>query len=222
MMVFDLETYADHTAIEFLAEPEAPSNYKNQDAIDKYKAEARVKQIASMALDPTTCRIVAIGVAVGDTVSVTVCPDVEVERTALARFWDAFDTTRHTIHDGRDYSVDVSRASDVVGFNCAGFDLPVLLTRSCILGVPAPKILLRKYGSPDCRDLMLELSLGGMLPFKSLNFWCKRLGLAVPEDQTSGKDMAALVEAGEWTGVAKHCEVDVRKTLRLAEYLNRL
>jgi predicted PolB exonuclease-like 3'-5' exonuclease len=221
MLVFDLETAADHTAVEFLPEPEAPSNYKSPEAIDKYKAEARQKDIARMALGPATCRIVAIGTCLDGTVKVSVCPDTDVERKAIAQFWDMFSNTRNYTHDGSSDDLDFTR-SDVVGYNCVGFDLPVLLTRSRILGVPHPKLMLRKYGSPDCRDLMLELSFGGMVDYKSLNFWCKRLRLDVPPDDTSGKDMAEFVAAGDWHAVAHHCSVDVLKTYELAKFINLL
>jgi hypothetical protein len=57
MLVFDLETYADESAVAFLPEPEAPANYKKPEAIAEYVAEARLKQISRMALDPAACRI---------------------------------------------------------------------------------------------------------------------------------------------------------------------
>lgn len=220
MLAFDLETHVDASCIDLLPEPEAPSNYKSEDAIAKYKAEAKQKQISRLALDPACCRIVAIGTCIDGTCAATVCPDTQVERVAIAKFWDLFNDTRHYVHDDQD-AADY-RAADVVGYNCVGFDLPVILTRSRILGVPTPKILLRKYGSPDVRDLMLEMSFGGMVDYKSLNFWVKRLGLDVPKDDTTGKDMAALVESGDWNGVAHHVTVDVLKTYALAQYLDCL
>lgn len=207
MLVFDLETYSDESCIEFLPEPDAPANYKSEDAIAKYKAEARAKQIARMALDPSTCRIVAIGTCLDGTVNVQVCPDTDVERVTLSRFWDAFDNTP---------------SGELVGYNIVAFDLPVLLTRSRILGVPYPKISLRKYGSPDVKDLMLEMSFGGLVDYKSLGFWVKRLKLDVPPDDTTGKDMAEVVAAGDWHAVAHHCSVDVLKTYALAKYLQLL
>jgi len=206
MLVWDLETAADPTAVEFLPEPEAPANYKKPEAIDEYKAEARLKQISKMALDPAACRIVAIGTCLDGTVKVSVCPDTDVERKAIAQFWDMWDV-------GGD---------NPVGYNCVAFDLPVLLTRSRILGVPHPKPMLRKYGSPDVRDLMLEMSFGGLVDYKSLNFWCKRLKLDVPPDDTTGKNIADFVAAGDWHAVAHHCSVDVLKTYELAKYINLL
>jgi len=222
MLVFDLETYADESAVAFLPEPEAPANYKKPEAIAEYKTEAREKQISKMALDPAACRIVAIGTCLDGTVKVSVCPDTDVERKAIAQFWEMFNETANYTHDAGNISEDFRSGGDIVGYNCVGFDLPVIMTRSRILGVPHPKILLRKYGSPDVRDLMLEMSFGGLVDYKSLNFWCKRLKLDVPPDDTTGKNMAEFVAAGDWHAVAHHCSVDVLKTYELAKYINLL
>ena len=204
MLTFDVETFPDTAALEFLSEPEAPANYKDAEKIAAYKAEARAKQIGKMSLDPALCRIVAMGADLDNTISVSVCPDEDVERVTLQRFWDAWDNS----------------AGLPCGFNVIAFDLPVIITRSRILGVSYPLPVLRKYGSPDVRDLMLELSFGGLVDFHSLKFWVRRLKLDVPEDTTSGKDIAAMVEAGDWVGVAKHCEADVLATTALAKYLD--
>ncbi len=88
-----------------------------------------------------------------------------------------------------------------------------------------PKIDLKKYGTRDARDLMLELSFGGINDFRSLNFWCKRLNLPVPDDPNTGKDIAALVEEDtddSWALISQHVSVDVLKTKALVEYLNLL
>ena len=184
-----------------------PSNYKDPEKIAAYILEAKAKQVSKLALDPACCRIVAIGTCLDGTVTATVCPDVDVERKALTQFWETW---------------DAGYVGGRIGYNCIAFDLPVLLTRSRILGVPAPKLTLRKYGSPEVRDLMLELSFGGLVDYKSLNFWAKRLKLDVPKDDTTGKDIAALVSSADWNSVAHHVSVDVLKTYALAEYLNLL
>jgi hypothetical protein len=201
VFAFDIETYQDPVVITWLPAPEAPSNYKKQEAIDAYVAEATATRNAKLALHPATCRIVSIGWTVLPNVAaVTVCPDVDVERAALEAFWRHF------------------AAPDAypVGFNCVGFDLPVLVTRSLLMGVTHPRLSLRKYGSPDCTDLMLDLSQGGVVDYKGLDFWCQRFGLDVPKDATTGKDIAALVEAGDWAGVEAHNRADVIKTYALA------
>ena len=208
MFVYDTETVGDKTALPLLPKPEPPANYKSSEAIDKWMAEAVPKQIARMSLIPSECRIVALAWDADGVMNVRLCYQKdEYERVALREFWAAF-----------------SNAHDPVGYN-VNFDLPVLMTRSRILGVTHPRIELRKYGTAGIRDLMLELSFGGINDFRSLNFWCKRFNLTVPEDPNTGKDIAALVDEDTeeaWDQIRQHVTADVLKTRILAEYLNLL
>ena len=207
MFTYDTETIGDERALPLLPTLEPPSNYKSADAIEKWMAEAAPKQIRRMSLVPSECRIVAIAWDVDGTMNVRLCQQHEYERVALREFWDAFEKTK-----------------DAVGYN-VHFDMPVLITRSRILGVPHPRIELRKYGTAGIRDLMLDLSFNGINDFRSLNFWCKRFGLDVPDDPKSGKDTADLVAENtddSWGFVRQHVIADVVKTKALAEYLNLL
>jgi len=204
MLAFDLETVADLTAIPLLPPCEAPGNYTDPVKIAKAVAERTAEREAKLALDPDCCRIVAIGYTfLPGEAEVYACPDVDAERCALDLFWSRFSAP----------------AAYPVGFNCIGFDLPVLIQRSRLLRVDHPPVALRKYGSPDCHDLMLDLSHGGITAYKGLGFWVRRFGLDVPEDATTGKDIAALVAAEDWPAVEAHCRVDVIKTYALAQRL---
>jgi len=204
MLAFDLETVADLTVVPLLPPCEAPGNYKDPDKIAAAIAERTAERNAKLALDPDCCRIVAIGYTfLPGTAQVFACPTIEAERLALEMFWSTFSAP----------------AAYPVGFNCVGFDLPVLIQRSRILRVDYPRLTLRKYGSSDCHDLMLDLSHGGLTNYKGLGFWVRRFGLDVPEDTTSGKDIAAFVEAECWDVVEAHCRVDVIKTYALAQRL---
>ena len=205
MLAFDLETASDLTALPLLGPVTAPGNLKDPAKIAAAIEERTAARDSKLALDPDCCRIVAIGYTDSDGVVVVLpCPDATAERDALRVFWTEWQIVGHR----------------PVGFNCVGFDLPVLMQRSRILAVDVPHISLKKYGSADCDDLMLDLSFGGLTDYKSLGFWCKRLALDVPEDTTSGKDIGALVEAGDWDAVVAHCRVDVIKTLALAQRLH--
>lgn len=205
-LIFDSETIGDDAAIPFLPPLDPPSNYKSEEAISKWKAEATPKQRAKMSLDPSQCRIVALAWHYDDTLTTRLCPTATDEREALTAFWDVW---TGATGDSR------------IGFNIA-FDLPVLLTRSIILGVPKPTITLRKYGSPDCRDLMLDLSFGGLVDYHGLTYWCKRLNLDVPEDVHTGANIADLVNLNSpeaWDAIRHHVTTDVLKTKALADYL---
>lgn len=192
--VFDLETYGDETAVPLLDKPKAPANYKDAEKIAAYLAEAEGDRRRKLALDPDCCRIVAIGCVD----QVTVCPDVDVERAALVQFWDAW----------RDHP------GTKIGYNVVGFDMPVLIQRSRLLRVPCPSLRITKYGCPGVTDLMLDLHPTGR-EYKSQAFWTRRFNLDVPEDKTTGADVARMVESGDWDGVVTHCLCDLAKTAAL-------
>ncbi len=201
-MTFDVETAADPAVLELLPPIEAQSNLKDPEKIKSSIAEKTAKRMKDLSLDPAYCCLVAIGEEVDGVIAVMRCPDEFAERLALNNFWRDWSlTTRH------------------VGFNCVAFDLPVLMARSLILGVQHPHVPLRKYGAEGVDDLMLQLSHGGLVDYHSLDFWCKRLKLDMPDDPVSGKDIAALAAAGDWEAIAKHCSSDVAKTVALAERL---
>ena len=204
MLSFDIETAADTSAIPLLPAMEAPANYKDPDKIAAAIAERTAERNSKLALDADCCRIVAIGYTfLPGEAEVVICPTIDAEALALELFWQTFNAP----------------GTYPVGYNCVGFDLPVLIQRSRILGVSYPRLSLRKYGSTDCQDMMLDLSHGGLTGYKSLGFWVKRFKLDVPEDTTSGKDVAGFVEAGNWDAVRAHCRVDVIKTYALAQRL---
>ena len=143
------------------------------------------------------CRIVAAGWDCDGQAESTVCEHAEQERRLLERFWRQ------------------SQGATLVGFNCLGFDLPVLLRRSLYLGVRAPYFSLNKYRPGSIIDLMQVLAFQGTLTYRSLGFYCTRFGITVP-DEVTGAEIAALVEAGEWPKVHDHVRADVAKTAELA------
>lgn len=205
--VLDIETAPLENCADYLdlSNFKAPANYKDPEKIAANLAEQKAEAIAKAALDLDLCRIVALGWMREDWNDpvVVYAMDERVEARSLRDFWDELDN-RVTI-----------------GYNQVGFDLPILLRRSLYLGVPAPVINLDKYRSPHI-DLQQRLSLNGTKPYRSLNWYCKRLKLDVPCDETSGKDIGQLVTDGKWEDVAAHCRADVLKTRALAERMGVL
>ena len=195
-LIFDLETAPLEDAAEYLEPASAPANYKDPEKIAAYIADKDRDALAKAALDPDLCRIVAIAVT-GHQVRLCTTPDEEAD--ALSWFWE------------------MARRSRLIGFNCLDFDCPVLLRRSLYLHV-TPTITvsdLNKYRMGKVVDLMQVLSFGGKLKYRSLAFYCRRLGITV-QDEIHGADIGALVEAGDWDGVESHVRADVEKTSLLA------
>ena len=108
-----------------------------------------------------------------------------------------------------------------MGFNCLSFDLPVLLRRSLYLGVRAPMFSLNKYRPGSIVDLMQRLAYQGTLTCRSLEFYCTRFGIEVP-DAVTGAQIGGLVVAGEWSRVHDHVRADVAKTTALAQRIGVL
>ena len=198
-LILDLETFAHEDAAQFIEEPTAPANYKDEAKIAAYIADAKAKAIERCALDMDLCRIVAIGTSDG-----VVCMKDEAEEA------DAL----------KELGKRLSRVSQIVGYNLFGFDLPVLVRRAQYLSVDFPGINVDRYRSPHL-DLQEFLSFHGKHKYRSLSFYCKRFGIAV-DDDSSGGDIDALVKAGDWAGVAAHCAADIEKTRQLAQRLGVL
>jgi predicted PolB exonuclease-like 3'-5' exonuclease len=198
-LVFDIETVALPDAGEYLEPVDAPANYKDPVKIAAFIAEGTQQALLKAGLDVDLCRIVAIGWALeGDEpAAVTIEQFNGNEALMLKSFWMLL------------------QDHHLIGFNCLGFDLPVLLRRSLYLGVQAPNIQIDRFKHPRVTDLMDELSYGGKLKFRGLAFYCKRFGIEI-EDPLTGADMAAAVAAGTWTVVEAHVRADVRKTSLLA------
>ncbi len=202
-LVFDVETAPLDGAAEYLEPADAPANYKDPIKIAEYIAKANADQLDKCSLDVDLCRVVAIAVQTeNDPFPVAdVVRGGEVdERSLIAAFW----VRAAHLH--------------LVGYNCLGFDLPVLLRRSLYLGIPAPHIQIDRFKHPRVTDLMDELSFNGKLKFRGLAFYCKRFGIDIPDGLT-GADIAAAVKAERWAEIEAHVIADVRKTAVLASKL---
>lgn len=172
MIIFDIETRANKEALEFLPEPQAPSNYKDEVKIKAYVEEKRIEQVDKAALDPDYGEIIAICALPSD-------PDREEttgiewrssdymvshydysEAEMINGFWDLYE-------EHRGYSC---------GYNIIGFDLPYLLRRSFALGIQ-PSIIpdLRRYQTSPTLDLMMVLY--NWQNFKGLKFVAERYGI---------------------------------------------
>ncbi len=195
--VFDIEMAPLADAEVYLPLPKPRANLKDPVKIEADMREKTAALLDRAALDPDLCRIVAAGWDCDGTAESAVCADAAQERLLLERFWKQ------------------SQGATLVGFNCLSFDLPVLLRRSLYLGLQAPHFSLNKYRSGNIVDLMQVLAYQGTLTYRSLGFYCKRFEIRVP-DEVTGTEIAALVEAGEWTKVHDHVRTDVAKTAELA------
>lgn len=204
-IIVDIEAVGIDTASDYLEPIEAPSNYKDPAAIEKFIAAATAKALDRCGLDPDLCRIVALGHGeAGGKDHVILCRDEETEAAALEAL--AKQITN---------AAGVTRT--LVSFNGFGYDLPVLMRRAQYLGVNFPVLSVDRYRSSHI-DLMQRLTFNGAIKAHSLKFYASRFGMPV-EDTVDGSQIAALVKAGDWVAVENHCRSDLSLTRFLAQKL---
>lgn len=201
-LVFDIETAPLPEAKDYIEPADAPANYKDPAKIADYIAAKNAEAVERCGLDCDLCQVVAIGyqLETHDEPNVDLTADVNTEAEIISGFW--------ALAEGR----------HLVGFNCLGFDLPVLLRRSLYLGVKTPDIQIDRFKHPQVTDLMQLLSFNGALKFRGLAFYAKRFGFDV-QDTMSGAGIAAAVAEGRWADVEAHVRADVEKTALLASKL---
>jgi hypothetical protein len=105
-----------------------------------------------------------------------------------------------------------SRAETVVTFNGRGFDLPFLITRSVIHGIPARVDLMsQRFALQPHLDLFELLTQRGRGPSK-LDVICWALGIESPKEVMDGSMVAPAYARGEIVKIAEYNAHDVRAT----------
>lgn len=210
-LVIDLETLPLASALA-APYPESerphPQNYKAPEAIagwrEKDRAAWQEQRVKECSLTPRLGRIACIGVAEDDKdVMVLSSATEDGERAMLTRAWDY-----------------VLSASRIVGFN-SSFDLRFLVIRSIANGITFDNMERGKvrdwfkryttYPHFDCRAV-----LTGWDDRQSgkLHEWCATFGIPVG-DMTSGADVYAFAQMGQWDKIAAHCKSDIELTREL-------
>jgi len=159
------------------------------------------KRLKKMATTPEMCRIVSMAWLFNGKISGAVVDEAsdESEREILDLFW-----------------LMVSEQGVIpVGFNIVGFDLPVILIRSAILGViPTRHIRCDRY-SNDVIDLFLKRFPGGFgdMGLKSL---ARAMGIPIPAKDVDGSAVYQLWQEGKRQEILEYNMSDVKVT---ADYL---
>ena len=106
----------------------------------------------------------------------------------------------------------------LVTFNGAAFDLPVLRYRAMVCGIAAPGLAACPYFNrytEDAVDLCDVLSSFSTQNRPSLHELCRVMGLPGKPDGISGADVERYVREGRIAEVAAYCETDVVNTYRI-------
>ena len=175
MLFFDIETEANPYGIQFMPEPEAPANYKDEFKIAAYVKDKLNEQIERAALDADYGRIVAIGWKVKSDPIMSMIHTETSEADMLGEFWQML----------------YEQKGHCCGYNILGFDLPYMLRRSMELNVPVPyKPVMAKYRLLPTLDLMGVLY--NWQNFKGLKFVAQRYGLDNPLPDLDGSQVATM------------------------------
>lgn len=120
---------------------------------EEYKASDWSKFVGKAALSATTGRVLLIGVLHADKF---LCIGRDDEKTNLEEFWGLIDTA-------------IASKQRMIGHNSNSFDLPFLVRRSWLLGVPMPREIRHgRYWNPLFLDTMEAWSFGAR-EYTSLN-----------------------------------------------------
>lgn len=209
-LILDIETVPLASALAApypVADRQPPGNYKNPDAIAKWResdqavwASARSKECS---LNPRLGRVLCIGL--NGTVEMAKTEDDEAK--ALVVFWDAV-----KVNDG-----------EVITWNGA-WDLRFLVIRSLVHGI-LPTIESRvvrswfkryvTYPHFDCRAVLTNWE-----PYRAgegLEEWSAFFGVNGKAPGMSGADVYPLYQAGEFEKIATYCQQDVDATRAVYE-----
>ncbi len=132
-----------------------------------------------LSCTPEYCRIAALGLANGsDEIKTRLINHEDQERAILGALWKKFET-----------------ANVIVGYNILQFDLPVIMTRSILLGVPPTcKINLSPYNNTQVIDLYqrrFPKGSSGKQPGK-MKDQARLLGIDVPAGEIDGSQVLEL------------------------------
>lgn len=203
MNIFDIETGAASPEVLQRVRPEfkAARNLKDPAKIAADIADKEADWLERAALDASTGVVLAIGIGSG-LASVRIFEGEE--KAIISDFWC-------WLHDR------IAAGEEVAGFNIYGFDLPMLVRRSWILGIPAPRIIRKgRYWHENLVDVMEVWTCGNRDQKISLDNLSKALGIG--EKTGSGKDFAALLKENRLEAIA-YLKQDIALTRKCCERL---
>lgn len=211
-VIIDIETIG----IDFESLDDRSKEYLLKYAKDE---EERKKIRESLALNPMTGEIVAIGMFNPDTkkglmyyqggeseadfVEGNISFKVKTEKEMLESFWE-----------------DIRKYKQIVTFNGRSFDAPFLHLRSAMLKVkPSRNLIPYRYDYKIHCDLLEQLSYYGASRRFNLDFYTKRFGIKSPKDEgIDGTMISQLFKEGRQKEIALYCSRDIQATAELFLY----
>jgi hypothetical protein len=208
-LVFDIET------VPAQAQGELPEGVLG--ALQRFAGGDQGAADLACSLSPLLARVVSLAFADGETTEdergVTVLavppPGASREQSDYPPWLRLVDEVTLL----RAFWVLASQAEVVVSYNGRGFDVPFLVARSLVHGVPARVDLLGKpYDLRPHLDLYRVLQPGRALGPSGLEVVCWALGIESPKGALDGAQVAPAYARGELEAIARYNRGDVLAT----------
>jgi hypothetical protein len=170
---------------------------------EEHKVSAWQEFVGRAALSPTTGRVLLIGVL--DNGKFQPYGDGD-EAANLTNFWDL------------EVEAAVAAKRRIIGHNSHSFDLPFMIRRSWLLGVPVPREVRQgRYWNPLFVDTMEAWSFGAR-EYTSLNDIARFFGVGQKTEGIKGKDFAKywFGSPEEQKAAIAYNETDLRLTAAIA------
>jgi hypothetical protein len=184
---------------------EAVQNYETD--VERLESEYWSKIESEAALSAITGQVLVIGYR-GERVLIDGVGGAIGEELILTRFWGQYKKLRA---DGR----------RMIGFNISGFDIPFLIQRSWILGIPVPDTLFsgpQRYLDQMFVDLLKVWKGGSYQGGAKLDEIAKACGIGGKPDGISGADFHRLYSDPDTQPIAiEYSKNDLDMTWQIAE-----
>lgn len=213
-LIFDIET-VPLTDLDAALEKEAAKRTARE--LEKGLLEPAEAESLVRSVSPFLGRILAIGMRLYNPADSEVKDKVICEATEQATLEIFLETINHS----------ASQDMRFVHYNGLGFDIPFILNRAAILGLPIRNRRftdLRKFRFDPHIDVMQFLGHWSMRDTVSLDVACHSFGIPSPkEGEVIGESVAAAFAAGNLDAVRDYVMRDVEATyqlfLRIRDYL---
>lgn len=201
-IAFDIEVVPAENTDEYIdryKEFKAPSNYKSDDAIEKYIANAKIKERSRAALHPPTQKIWVI------------C--AEIVKSGEKHVFESLDEASLLVAF---YLFLASHSKHVLfGFNSRSYDVPALINASLRHNIQLPKILKNPGNQSDILDDFYHTKI----KLNDLAFVLNRSKLMSGEDVGQKYMMYCMGDDSARDSIVEYCQDDVNLC---AEYVRRV
>jgi DNA polymerase elongation subunit (family B) len=177
----------------------------SRDNPNEEEMEARRKELVGrFSLDPTTGRIVCIGLVDTESGEDKTLSQID-ERDLLTSFWRF---------------LEARKPDRFVTFNGKSFDFPYINIRSAILEIPPSMVLpTGRYATHPHFDVREALAGYERHRRGNLDYFCSVFGIPSPKENLNGAAVGKAYREGRLDEIARYCLADCHATAALYERL---